>query len=190
MWRKAISGPLLLFLAVSALATGGLVFSSPAVTGGLVYVGSNDGKVYAFGSSEKITFAQIGVSLDVAGTVLVVDDTPYGVNQLPTSFHWPMHSVHTFAFQTPLTVSVFATKQYIWTGTTGSSSAQSDSINVTASEDIVGNYKTQTVSATVGGFSVSVTGYGTAKSSSFYLTVLAMLSVAFATVRRKTRKKR
>jgi glucose dehydrogenase len=35
--------------------TGGAVYSSPAVANGVVYVGSNDGKVYAFGSPQKTT---------------------------------------------------------------------------------------------------------------------------------------
>jgi len=41
----------------------------------------------------------------------------------------------------------------------------------------------------VGGYSVSVKGYSTAMPSSFYLTILIMLSGVFTAIRRKTRRK-
>jgi len=45
------------------------------------------------------------------------------------------------------------------------------------------------MSVPVGGYSVSLTHYSTAMPSSVYLALLAMLSVVFTTVRRRTRKK-
>jgi outer membrane protein assembly factor BamB len=42
-------------------ATGGSVFSSPAIANGVVYVGSDDDKVYAFGSPEQVAPPQVSV---------------------------------------------------------------------------------------------------------------------------------
>jgi hypothetical protein len=39
---------------VWSYATSGTVFSSPAVVDGVVYVGSEDGKIYAFGPSSTV----------------------------------------------------------------------------------------------------------------------------------------
>jgi hypothetical protein len=93
-------------------------------------------------NSCTITFDQLGVDSDFNGTLLVVDGTPYDASQLPVSFIWPAVSVHTFAFQSPLTVTANV-EQYVWTGTAGLSSAQSSSINTTTSGSIVGDYELQ-----------------------------------------------
>lgn len=90
----------------------------------------------------NVTFGQVGVGSDFTGTVLTVDGTNYTANDLPASFSWDNDSNHTFAFQSPLIAEANA-EQYVWTGTSGLSPLQSDSINVTTDGSIVGNYTTQ-----------------------------------------------
>lgn len=92
----------------------------------------------------NITFVQSGVGDDFVGTIVTIDETNnYGVSLLPVSFWWDEHRIHSFAFQSPLTVGV--DKQYVWTSTTGGlSSAQSDpSFKVTGSGSLVANYETE-----------------------------------------------
>jgi hypothetical protein len=55
---------------------------------------------------------------------------------------WKAGSTHNFTFQSPLTISPNS-KQYLWNSTTGLSTLQSDSITVSTSGSVVGNYKTQ-----------------------------------------------
>jgi hypothetical protein len=89
-----------------------------------------------------ITFDQPSVNSDFTGTIVVIDGHDYSYSDLPKSFYWTVGSNHTFAFQSPLTVTANA-KRYVWTSTTGLSSAQSGSITVTTYGSIVGNYVTQ-----------------------------------------------
>jgi uncharacterized repeat protein (TIGR02543 family) len=89
-----------------------------------------------------ITFDESGLNTDFTGTVLLVDGTPYSVADLPVSFSWETGSTHTFAFQSPLTVTANA-KRYVWTSTSGLSTVQGDSITVTTYGSIVGHYTTQ-----------------------------------------------
>ncbi|MEM2995279.1 MAG: PKD domain-containing protein [Candidatus Bathyarchaeia archaeon] len=105
------------------------------VTGPVMVIGN-------YKTQFEITFDQSGVNPDFAGAVLIVDGTEYGVSVLPVSFWWDANSIHNFAFQSPLVVSVNS-KQYVWTSTTGLSTLQSGSITVSASGSVVGNYKTQ-----------------------------------------------
>jgi hypothetical protein len=90
-----------------------------------------------------VTFGQVGVDTDFTGTVLTVDDTDYwGVSNLPKTYTWNIGSSHTFAYSSPLVVS--AGKQYVWTSTSGLSTAQSGSITVPSGDgSVTGNYKTQ-----------------------------------------------
>ncbi len=90
----------------------------------------------------QVTFDQVGVSSDFAGTVVIIDSASYSKTQLPVSFPWTIGSMHSFAFQSPLNMGVNF-KQYLWTSTTGLSSQQSDSIIVATYGNIVGTYKTQ-----------------------------------------------
>jgi hypothetical protein len=91
----------------------------------------------------QITFDQVGVNSDFAGTVIIIDSTNYSKAQLPVSFSWSLGTTHNFTFQSPLIVGA-STEQYVWTSTTGSlSSEQSDSITVATYGSIIGNYKTQ-----------------------------------------------
>jgi hypothetical protein len=117
---------------LTTLQSGSLsVASSGSVTGN-----------YAIETKLQVTFSQTGLIPDFTGTVLTVDATNYNVTDLPVSFWWDPSSVHSFAYQSPLIVSPSA-KQYVWNGTTGLSTQQSDSITVTTSGGITGNYKTQ-----------------------------------------------
>ncbi len=100
---------------------------------------------YSTGIKYQVTFSQNGLSPDFTGTVVIIDGTSYGlggVNTLPVSFWWDSGSTHTFAFQSPLVVTANA-KQYIWTGTAGLSTLQNDTITVTTSGSVTGNYNTQ-----------------------------------------------
>lgn len=90
----------------------------------------------------KITFNQSGVGFDFTGTVLTVDGDDYGVTDLLVSFWWDENSVHNFVFHSPLIVTPNA-KQYLWASTSGLSTLQSDSVTVSISGNVTGNYKTQ-----------------------------------------------
>jgi hypothetical protein len=93
-----------------------------------------------------VTFNQSGVGSDFTGTVVTVDTRDYNVTSLPANatFWWDKDSVHSFAFQSPLTVNP-NTKQYVWTSTNGLTTLQSGSITVSASGSVTGNYNTQYV---------------------------------------------
>jgi len=90
----------------------------------------------------SVTFDAVGVGLDFTGAVLTVDGTPYSMNQMPVSFVWQIGTAHSFSFQSPAVASANV-KRYVWTSTTGLSTLQSGSINVTMFGSIIGNYKTQ-----------------------------------------------
>jgi hypothetical protein len=84
-----------------------------------------------------IAFGQSGVGSDFAGTVITIDGASYGRNG--ASFWWDSQSTHGFSFLSPLTVN--ASARYVWSMTTGLSSAQSSSsFQVTGSGSITGNY--------------------------------------------------
>ena len=97
---------------------------------------------YAAEYKYQVTFDQTGVNTDFADTVVTIDGVNYNVSTLPVSFWWNSSLTHTFTYQSPLIVTLNG-KQYVWTSTTGLSSAQSGSITVTTSGSIIGNYKTQ-----------------------------------------------
>jgi len=87
-----------------------------------------------------VTFGQTGVGIDFTGTIIVLDGSNYNVSLLPTSYWYLDGSSHTFAYQSPLVVTVDA-KRYTWNTTSGLSPLQSGSITATASGNIIGNYK-------------------------------------------------
>jgi hypothetical protein len=89
-----------------------------------------------------VTFDQQGASAGFTGTVVIIDSNSYNVSALPVSFYWSLNSTHSFAFQSPLVVTANS-KQHLWTSTTGLSTSQSGSINVTGFGSVVGHYKTQ-----------------------------------------------
>ncbi len=88
----------------------------------------------------KVTFSQSGVGTDFIGTVVTVDGTGYNATNLAVSFWWDNDTTHNFAFQSPLVVTPYA-EQYVWNSTSGLSSLQSDSITMSTSGNITGNYK-------------------------------------------------
>ena len=141
-------------------STHGFTFASPLVanaskqynwtsTSGLSSARSGTLTVTASGSVvgnyavlSRVTFDQLGISSDFAGTVVTVDGTPYGYGNLPTYFSWSLGSIHSFAFQSPLVVTANS-KRYVWTSTSGLSSSQSGPIAITTFGSVIGNYKTQ-----------------------------------------------
>ena len=90
----------------------------------------------------KITFAQTGVGSDFTDTIVIVDASNYGYTDLPEDFWWDSGSTHDFAFQSPLVV-VPNQKRYVWDSTAGLSVLQSDSITISVSGGITGDYVTQ-----------------------------------------------
>jgi hypothetical protein len=109
--------------------------SSPITVTGPVTITGN------YKTQYQVTFDQSGVGFDFTGTVVTVDSANYGVGGLPVSFWWDSSSGHNFAFASPLTVN--ASKQYTWSSTSGLSSLQSESLTVTTSGNVIGNYIVQ-----------------------------------------------
>jgi hypothetical protein len=95
-------------------------------------------------STASVTFAQVGVGNDFTGTVLTVDGTTnLGVADLPKTYTWTIGGSHTFAYGSPLVV-IANSKQYVWTSTSGLSTAQSGTITVPSEGgSVTGYYKTQ-----------------------------------------------
>ena len=90
----------------------------------------------------KVSFDQTGVGSDFTGTIVTVDLVDYNGSQLPVSLWLDSGSTHGFAYQSPLVVTPNS-KQYAWTGTSGMSTLQSDTLTVSTSGGIIGSYKTQ-----------------------------------------------
>jgi len=109
--------------------------ASPITVSGSGYIAGS------YDPQHEITVSQTGVASDYRGAVVTIDDTSYGVSDLPTYFWWDENSVHSFAFQSPLAVST--DERYSWTSTSGLSSLQSDTISVMSAGNITGNYGTQ-----------------------------------------------
>jgi hypothetical protein len=86
----------------------------------------------------KITFDQIGVGPDFTGTILTLDGLNLNGSSLPVSYMLDKDSVHTFSYSSPLVAS--ASKQYVWSSTTGLSTSQTGSIIVSAAGNVVGHY--------------------------------------------------
>jgi len=87
----------------------------------------------------QIIFDQFGVGLDFAGTVVVIDETDFGVGDLPKVFWWDRDSVLSFAYDSPLLVD--AGKRYVWSSTTGLSTLQSSTLIITGPGGVTGNYR-------------------------------------------------
>ena len=129
VWNSASGWPYQQYMWSSPL-TGHSVFAAP------VEVVGNYVLQYAAG------FAQSGVGSDFNGTVLAVDGIQYAVSQMPLLFYWPVNSTHTFAYESPLTVSTNATR-YAWTKTTGLLTLQNGTITIAGYGSVTGNYETQ-----------------------------------------------
>jgi hypothetical protein len=90
----------------------------------------------------EVTFSQSGVGIDFPETILTIEGDEYNITTLPVSFWWADGSPYDFAFQSPLEVAPNATR-YIWNSSIGLSSLQGGSLTVSASGNVIGNYKTQ-----------------------------------------------
>jgi hypothetical protein len=89
-----------------------------------------------------VAFNQSGVGSDFANTIVTIDTIDYNYSGLPAQFMWDNGTMHSFEFKSPLVVTVNS-KRYIWTGTTGLSTGQSDTITVTTFGNIDGSYRVQ-----------------------------------------------
>ncbi len=86
----------------------------------------------------NITFAQTNVGSDFAGTVVTIDDASYNSGTFPVQFWWDDGTFHLFSFSSPLVVN--ATKSYDWVSTTGLSTLQGETLLITGSGSVTGNY--------------------------------------------------
>ncbi len=91
----------------------------------------------------NITFDKTGIGTDYNGTVVTIDGSNYTANDLPLVFSWSSFSTHTFAFQSSLLLDGNTTGQYDWASTSGLSTSQSDTFNVTRYGSVIGNYNSQ-----------------------------------------------
>ncbi len=89
-----------------------------------------------------VTINQLGVGSDFTGTVVTIDTIDYNYSGLPTTLAWDNGTTHTLEFKSPLVVSPNA-ERYVWTGTAGLSTTQSDTIIATTFGSIVGSYQIQ-----------------------------------------------
>ena len=86
----------------------------------------------------NITFAQTSVGSDFAGTVVTIDGANYSASTFPVQFWWEDGTFHVFSFSSPLVVN--ATKSYDWVSTTGISTLQGETLLITGSGSVTGNY--------------------------------------------------
>jgi PKD domain/Divergent InlB B-repeat domain/Immunoglobulin domain len=86
-----------------------------------------------------VTFSQSGVGSEFTNTIVTIDTIDYNQSGLPTQFMWDEDTMHNYEFKSPLVITVNS-KRYIWTGTTGLSTQQSETITVAAFGTIVGNF--------------------------------------------------
>jgi len=86
----------------------------------------------------QITFNQSGVGSDFTGAIVRIDGTDYGYGALPSYFWWDNGSSHTFSFYSPLIVTI--SEQYDWASTSGLSTLQSDTLLISGSGSVTGNY--------------------------------------------------
>ncbi len=71
---------------------------------------------------------------------MTIDGTSYGKATLPITFQWIQGSIHSFTFNSPLTIE---NKRYVWTNTTGITTLQNGTLTATAAGTITGYYETQ-----------------------------------------------
>jgi len=96
-------------------------------------------------TQSTITFYQSGVGGDFTGTVATISGTEYGQSDFATGPGVDVlvddGQTVNFEFKSPLLAP--PGKQYVWSGTTGLSTKQNDTITVTDSGNVTGSYKTQ-----------------------------------------------
>jgi hypothetical protein len=113
--------------------------STPGTTYTFINVQAAHSIVFSWKEQFWIAFAQSGVGSDFTGTIVIVDGSNYDRNG--TSFWCNASSVHTFSLVSPLVVN--ANKNYTWSSTSGLSTLQSDTLTITTSGSVVGNYIVQ-----------------------------------------------
>jgi len=84
----------------------------------------------------QVTFGQTGVGTDFTGIVVTVDLTGYDRNG--ATFWWDNGTVHSFTFASPLVVN--PSKEYYWVYTSGLSTLKSETLTITTSGSVMGNY--------------------------------------------------
>jgi len=148
------------------VTTGGVSVADPgSPTAALTIDGPGSVEAVFEALPVNISFSQSGVGMDFLGTTINVDGSPLLRADLTKVFSWALGSNHSFAWLSPLAVSV--DKQYVWTSTAGLSSAQSGSITVSVAGSVEGSYKVQyyvTISAGSGGNVNWTTGWYDAAS--------------------------
>jgi hypothetical protein len=85
-------------------------------------------------------FSQSGVGPDFSGTVVTINGT--GNDRNGNASWWDSGSAITFAYQSPLVVTADV-KRFAWNTTAGLSTSQSETITVSSSGSVIGNYETQ-----------------------------------------------
>jgi hypothetical protein len=89
----------------------------------------------------EVTFNQAGVIPGFGDTVVTIDSVNYGVTDLPLTFTWDKGGSHTFSYASPLNTA--PGMRQIWSGTSGLSTLQSDTLTIKGSGGVTANYKTQ-----------------------------------------------
>jgi hypothetical protein len=93
------------------------------------------------GYGYEVTFSQTGVGSDFSGTVVTIDSVGYKVTDLPKAFIWDADSSHVFLYASPLDAGFG--KKYVWTGTSGLSTLQGDTLISTETGIVIANYQTK-----------------------------------------------
>jgi len=91
----------------------------------------------------QVIFDQTGVGSDFTGTIVTIGGVNYNTSGLPTTpqFWWDQGSNHSFSFASPLPVN--GGQNYVWNSTSGLSSLQSETLTITTSGSVTGNYIVQ-----------------------------------------------
>jgi hypothetical protein len=102
-----------------------------------------------------VTFSASGLGGDASGSVLTVDGATYGYTDLPKTFIWTPGSQHVFEWT--FIVPAGSEVRYVWTSTSGLSTARNGSIIIPRVDSpIQASYKTQY-------YANVTTDYGTAE---------------------------
>ncbi len=122
-----------------------------------------------------VNFALSGIGVEFAGTAITIDGTDYPASAFPLSFTWDSDSEHSFAFAS--TLSVDSSKRYVWDSTNGLSNLQSESLTVTGSGTITGNFTTQYLLTVTSAFGAASGGgwYNAGTYAQIYISDIIVL---------------